>query len=47
MRNKKAVLKPLYQFDKGVFGVKHTEIAPDSEVTGRKSPSSSEEVEKM
>jgi len=46
-RNKKAVLKPLYQFDKGVFGVKHTEVAPDSEVNGRKSPSSSEEVEKM
>lgn len=45
LRNKHAVLKPLYQFDKGVFGVKQSEVAP--EITGRESPSSSEEIGKM
>lgn len=47
MRNKKAVLTPLYHFDKGVFGVKESTDAPAMTGAPRESASSSEEVEKM
>lgn len=48
---KKVTLKPLYTFDKGVFGVKDSDVVQEEPIVtkanGRVSPSSSEEVEKM
>jgi hypothetical protein len=43
LRKKDVFLKPLYTFDKGLFGVKNT--AP--EITAHDSTTSSEEIEKM
>ena len=48
LRSKTAVLKPLYTFDKGVFGGKE-DVQPvdrQPEMVRRESPSSGEEVEK-
>ncbi len=44
LRSKTAVLKPLYTFDKGVFGVKEVDRP---EMIGRESSPDSEEIKKM